>query len=271
MSLDGKRVLITGSARGLGLAAIKALKQQGAKVVGIDKRTTTEQVADKSIVADIRNVQAIKEGVREAIDFLGGLDILINNAGVLSLQDAGVMPNDDVIEAIEVNLLGPWHVSAEAIPALRESGGRIINIASLFAVVNAPFIPAYAATKRAFVAYSDILRMQHGDRISVTTLYPGYMATAIHDVAEEQGLSVAQIVTFGFGGYKILSFEESLDKGAHSIVQACQGRPMRDRGLTWSGTLTLMLARHIPSIVDAVVKWRLGRLVKSGMQVVLNS
>lgn len=271
MNLQGKRILLTGAARGLGLAAVQALKAQGAVVVGIDKRSGQEQVADKFILADLRDAQAVKRAVREAIDYLGGLDILINNAGVLSLQDAGDHPNQDVTEAIQVNLLAPWQVTTEALPALREARGRVINIASLFAVVNAPFIPAYAATKRALAAYSDILRMQHGDRISVTTLYPGYINTPIHDTAEAQGLSVARIVTFCLGDKKVLSFEEQMDKAAAGVVRACAGRPVRERGLTFTGTLTLLLARHAPGLVDAIVKWRLGRLVKSGMQVVLTN
>ena len=269
MSMQGKRVLITGAARGLGLATVKALKQQGAKVVGLDKRAAAEEVADSFLLVDIRDNVAIQTGVSEAIRFLGGLDILINNAGVLSLQDATTMPNEDVIEAIEVNLLGAWRVIAEAMPALEQSNGRIINIASLFAVVNAPFIPAYAATKRGLSAYSDILRMQCGGQVSVTTLYPGYMATPIHDTAEQQGLSVAKIVTFQLGDRKLISFEEPLNKAARGVVRACSGYPMRDRGLTFTGTLTLWGAHHLPRLVDAIVSWRIGRLIKAGMQIVL--
>lgn len=264
MNLQGKRILITGAAGGLGTAATKALTQRGARVVGIDKRPSVASATDGIIVADVRKSGEVNAAVSEAITRLGGLDILINNAGVLSLQDAGIQPGSDTTESLEVNLLGPWRVMAAALPALLASRGRIINITSLFAVVNAPFIPAYCASKRALSAYSDVLRMQYGNRLTVTTIYPGYMNTPIHEAALEQGLSVARIVTFIVGGRPVLSLEEPLESAARGIVRACTGRPMRDRGATFLGTVTLIMARHVPKFVDAFVNWRIARLVNAG-------
>lgn len=264
MTLQGKRVLVTGAAGGLGTAATKALQQQGARVVGIDKVHGKKDLDIELIIADIRDAEAVKSAVARAIETLGGLDVLINNAGSLNLQDAGVPPGEDVTDLIETNLLGTWRVTSAALPALLESRGRVVNVASLFAVVNAPFIPAYSASKRALSAYSDILRFQYGDRIGVTTVYPGYMNTPIHDGAVRQGLSVAKVITFGIAGRKILSLEEPLDVAAHGLVRACSGRAPRDRGLTFLGTLTLLAARHFPSLVDWFVGLRLKLLTRVG-------
>lgn len=266
MSPIAKRILVTGAAGGLGAATVQALQQQGAKVVGIDKHPCHGNGKTNIIVADLRNADAVRQAVAQSIDHLDGLDILINNAGVLDLQDAGAPPsNGNVMEMIEVNLLGAWHVTAAALPALLDSNGRVINISSLFAVVNVPLIPAYCATKRAVSAYSDVLRCQYGDRITVTTLYPGYMRTPIHDAAERQGLSVARLVTFYLGQRKIFSLEEPLHAASRGVVRACFKRPKRDRGVTFIGTLTFVAARHMPKLVDWFISWRIKSLTKAGV------
>jgi NAD(P)-dependent dehydrogenase (short-subunit alcohol dehydrogenase family) len=269
MALTGKRILITGAAGGLGAATARMLRQRGARVIGIDKTPGAGDIT--LILADLRDPGSTSAGVNEAIARLGGLDILINNAGVLSLQDPGAPPGDDVVDAIQVNFLGAWRMTAAALPALEQSRGHVINVASLFAFVNAPFVPAYCATKRALTAYSDVLRLQHGDRIQVTTLYPGYMDTAIHTAAVRQGLSVAKIVRFSLGGRTLVTFEESLDAAARRVVRACAGGAARDGGMTIRGHLTLLLARHAAALTDRVVAWRLGQLARRGMRVQLEA
>ncbi len=262
MSLKDKRILITGASGGLGLACMAYFQKKGARVIGIDKNYLPD---DKRLIqADVRDEESIKQAVEEAINRLGGLDILINNAGVLSLQDAGASPNGQTEEAFQVNLMGLWRVSSAAIPALQKSSGRIINVASLFAVVNAPFIPGYCASKRAVSAYSDVLRFQVGGKIKVITLYPGYMNTPIHEGALKHGLSVERLVTFRFFGKKFFSLEESLPAAAQGVARACTKHYIRDRGLTFLGTLSLWFARHTPRFVDWFIGKRLNYLIKKG-------
>ena len=263
-----QRVLITGAAGGLGTAVMAQLTAAGADVLGLDIRDVGR--ADVR-VCDVRDAAAVKEAVDWAVQRLGGLDILINNAGVLSLQDATATPNQDVRDAFETNLLGAWNVAAAATSPLMKSNGRIINIASLFAVVNAPFIPAYCASKRGLCALSDIMRMQFGDQIGVTTLYPGFVDTPIHEAAVRQGLSVKEVVTIKLGGKTLLSLEEPVDRAARGVVKACSGRVRRDSGVTAMGSLSLMAARHAPRVVDWFVRWRLRSLTKQGMNVQLES
>jgi len=265
MGLHGKRVLITGAAGGLGSATMAALAARGCNVIGLDRTPATGATAGRVIVADLKNPAEIAAAVAEAIKRLGGLDILINNAGVLDLQDPGAPPVGDSMEHFDVNLFGAWRTTAAALPALLESHGRVINVSSLFAVVNAVFIPAYSASKRAMVAYSDVLRMQYGDRIGVTTVYPGYIGTHIHDKILRQGLSVARLVTFKLGGTTLLSLEEPVEAAARGMVRVCGGRVRRDCGLTFFGTLSLVAARHWPRFVDGFIRWRVGRLVRTGI------
>lgn len=264
MRLQGKRVLITGAASGLGAATMAALIAEGCEVMGIDRAQGIGAPTARIIVADVTREDDIREAVTTACSRLGGLDILINNAAVLDLQDPGAAPAADAHEHLDVNLLGAWRVTAAALPALLESRGRVVNVASLFAVVNAVFIPAYCASKRAMVAYSDVLRMQYGDRIGVVTVYPGYMGTPIHDKIRSQGLSVARIVTFMLAGRPVISLEEPLDTAARAMLRICGGRLRRDCGLTALGTLSLFAARHFPRFVDGFVAWRVGRLVRAG-------
>ena len=263
-----KRVLITGAAGDLGAAIWTQLAAAGADVVGIDIKQSDRT---GSRVCDIRDEAAVKEAVDWALDQLGGIDILINNAGILSLQDPAVAPKKDAWATIETNLMGAWNVAAATAPHLMQSRGRIINIASLFAVVNAPFIPAYSASKRGMCALSDIMRMQFGDQIGVTTLYPGFMDTQIHEAAVRQGLSVKDVVTLKVAGRAVLSLEEPVERAARGVVRACSGRVRRDSGVTAMGTLSLAAARHAPRVVDWFVRWRLRSLAKQGMNVQLET
>jgi NAD(P)-dependent dehydrogenase (short-subunit alcohol dehydrogenase family) len=256
--LKGKRILITGAAGGLGSAAVSLMREQGAQVVGIDA-TCSESTDSGVIIADIRYEQEVERGVAEALERLGGLDILVNNAGVLHLETAGAPPADSVRNAIDVNLLGVWRVTSAALPALLESRGRVVNVASMFAVVNAPFIPGYAASKRGVSAYSDCLRLQYRGRISVVTVYPGYMQTPIHREAERQGLSVKRLVTLGIANRTILSMEEPLPAAARGLSKACSKQSQRDRGLTFLGGVSLRAARHAPRLVDWFIMWRIRR------------
>jgi NAD(P)-dependent dehydrogenase (short-subunit alcohol dehydrogenase family) len=258
MNAKGKRVLVTGAAGGLGSKATTMLREQGARVVGIDKTHGGPEGADV-IIADITDQQAVDGAVAAAVKRLGGLDILINNAGVLALEDAGKPPADSVRNAIEVNLLGAWRVTSAALPALLESRGRVVNVSSMFAFVNAPFIPGYCATKRGLSAYSDCLRFQYRGRITVVTVFPGYLRTQIHQDAERQGLSVERLVTLRSGDRKLISLEEPVPAAARGIIKACIKRSQRDRGLTFLGGVSLRAARRTPRLVDWFIAWRIKR------------
>jgi NAD(P)-dependent dehydrogenase (short-subunit alcohol dehydrogenase family) len=244
------RVVITGAASGIGAAAATELRRQGAQVVGLDLKGEDGEV----IACDVRDQESVDRAVAEALERLGGLDVLINNAGIGDPQSAGEPPDERARAVLDVNLLGPWRVTAAALPALRAARGRVVNVASGLAHVSIPLGTAYCMSKRGLVAYSDALRLEHGDAITVTTVYPGYIATAIHEASESEGVALQGAVP-----------AERLEDAARTLTRAALGRPVRDLATTRSGTFAYALARHSPrGMVDRVVTMRLRRLAARG-------
>jgi NAD(P)-dependent dehydrogenase (short-subunit alcohol dehydrogenase family) len=246
-----ERVLITGAAGGIGSAAADELRRRGARVVGIDLDAGGR---DDVIACDVRDQAAVDRAVREAIDRLGGLDVLINNAGLGTPQSAGLPPDDAALAVIEVNLLAPWRVTAAALPALREARGRVVNVASGLAHFSVPLAPAYCMSKRGLVAYSDALRLEHGDAIAVTTVYPGYIRTPIHAASREAGFGLEGLVP-----------PEHVADAARTLARAALGKPVRDVATTRRGQASYALARRAPGrVLDRVVLGHIRRFARRG-------
>lgn len=245
-----RRVIVTGAASGIGAETVRQLRARGAAVVGLDL-----QAGDGEMLAcDVRDQAAVITAVDAAIERLGGLDVLINSAGIGAGQSAALAPDDGTLATLDVNLLGPWRVCAAAMPALRRSGGRVLNLASGLSHVTFPFAPAYCMSKRGLVAYSDALRYEVGSRVSVTTIYPGYVRTPIHDASSEQGFGLEGLVP-----------AERLEKVAARIVRAALGAPVRDLATTRLGTLNYAILRRLPrGLVDRLVLGTLRRRARTG-------
>lgn len=246
-----KRVLITGAAGGIGAATIAELRRRGARVVGLDLHAGGN---GDPIECDVRDQDAVDRAVALAVERLGGLDVLINNAGLGYPQSAGLAPDESALAVLDVNLLGPWRVTSAALPALRESHGRVLNVASGLSHFTVPFAPAYCMSKRGLVAYSDALRLEHGDAITVTTVYPGYLRTDIHAASRDAGFALEGIVP-----------AETLQEAARTIARGALGRPVRDLATTRRGQLAFALARRSPGkVMDRIVLSALSRAARRG-------
>jgi NAD(P)-dependent dehydrogenase (short-subunit alcohol dehydrogenase family) len=240
------RVLITGAASGIGAASASALRERGAAVAGLDVNTAG---APGLIACDVRDQASVDRAVKDAIQRLGGLDVVVNCAGIGTPQSAVLPPSEDAVAVLDVNLLGPWRVTAAAMPALRESHGRVVNVASGLAHLSVPWATAYCASKRGLVAYSDALRLEQGHAIDVTTVYPGYIRTPIHDAAALEGLSLDGAVP-----------AERLEAAAAAIVRASLGRPLRDLATTRRGGFGYWLLRLAPrGVIDRLTRRRAER------------
>jgi NAD(P)-dependent dehydrogenase (short-subunit alcohol dehydrogenase family) len=239
------RVLLTGAAGGIGSAAARELRARGVQVVGLDLVS-----GDDIIECDVRDQASVDAAVAEAIERLGGLDVLVNNAGIGAPQSAGEAPDERALAVIDVNLVGPWRVTAAALPALRSSRGRVINVASGLAYLALPYGTAYCMAKRGLTAYSDSLRLEHGDALTVTTIYPGYIRTPIHAESEAAGIGLEGKVPV-----------EDVRDAARTIARAALGPPVRDLATTRNGAIGYALMRHIPRRwLDAIVRRRVERL-----------
>jgi NAD(P)-dependent dehydrogenase (short-subunit alcohol dehydrogenase family) len=243
------RVLVTGAAGGIGGASATALRARGARVLGLDL-----EAGEDVLACDVREQGSVDAAVEVAIDRLGGLDVLINAAGIGLPQSATVAPAEDALAVLDVNLLGTWRVTAAALPALRSTGGRVVNVASGLVHIAFPFATAYAASKRGVAAYSDQLRAEVGDEVTVTTVYPGYIRTAIHDASRDHGLSLAD-----------LAREEPLSAAVATLVRAVYGRPARDLATTRRSGVEYGLLRLLgPSVADRVARRRVRAAARSG-------
>ncbi len=169
---------------------------------------------------------------------MGGIDILVNTAGVGVANDAGAFPDAAARRVLDINLLGTWTATAAALPHLLHSHGHVVNIASGLAYVTVPFAVAYTASKRAVTAYSDTLRMEYRGRITVSTIYPGYIRTAIHEAPAAQGVSLE-------GGVPA----EPVENAAATIIRACVTRK-RDLATSRRTAAGVFLGRHAPSLMD---------------------
>ena len=235
-----ERIIITGAASGIGEATKAELERRGARVIGLDVNAER----DGLIRCDVRDQASVDSAVREAVERLGGLDVVINNAGVATPQSAGLAPDEKALAVIDVNMIGPWRVTSAALPALKEAHGRVVNVASGMAYVSLPFAAAYAMSKHGVMAYSNALRLEHGDSISVTTVYPGVVQTPILKESEEFGL--------GSGG---ASPVEPIETAVNALARAAlDDPPVRDIVTTRSGKLTTALSRFAPRrFVDRII------------------
>ena len=248
-----RRALVTGASGAFGSALRARLRARGWRVAGIDLRPDP---GDEDVLAcDVTDDAAVPDAVAAAIERLGGgLDTLVNNAGIGGPASAGAPPGERVRKMIDVNLLGAWSVTAAAIDPLVESRGRVVLVGSRMAFLGLPLGAAYGVSKRALVAYADALRAEYGTHVKVTCVHPAFVRTPIHDSTRAAGLQLE-----GF------SREEPLEGVVGTIVHACESpRPPRDVAVTRGGRVQLAAARHLPGLVDRVVARMLAKRIAAG-------
>lgn len=258
-ALAGRRLLVTGAAGAFGSAAGAALHERGAAVagldiVGTDTVETREGPPYEVRPCDVTDDEAVSAHVAEIVEDLGGLDAVVHFVGVGVPVDAGAPPGPAVRRTLDVNLLGPWRVTAAALPELTQSGGRVVFVASELAYATLPFAAAYAVSKRGLTAYADAVRLEYGTQVAVTTVFPGYVRTPIHDASLAAGLSMEGQVR-----------AERVEDVVTTVLRVLTARrPPRDTAATRLGGIELWLARRLPASVDRAVRFRLAREMRRG-------
>jgi 3-oxoacyl-[acyl-carrier protein] reductase len=199
-SINAKVAVVTGGSRGIGLAIASALVADGARVVITGKsvahlsaaRPLIEKAGPgqvETLQADVRHYDEVERAIAATVTRFGGLDILINNAGVGIFANVADMMPAQWSEVIDTNLTGVFNGCHAAIPYLRQRGGGfIINISSLAAKSAFPTAAAYCATKSGLNAFSEVLMQEvRYDNIRVSYVMPGSVATGFMGGEESKG------------------------------------------------------------------------------------
>jgi NAD(P)-dependent dehydrogenase (short-subunit alcohol dehydrogenase family) len=188
--LAGKRIIVTGAARGLGREFVLYLASLGAQVLAADIADLDDTCARARelglsevvpAVVDVRSVSYTRALARVASDALGGVDALVNNAAIVSLvrRPFDEIPEDEWDRVFEVNVKGAWLCATAVVPLLREAGGgSIVNLASEVAFSGSPGVAHYDASKAAIVGLTRVLARELGPaQIRVNALAPGFIPT----------------------------------------------------------------------------------------------
>jgi NAD(P)-dependent dehydrogenase (short-subunit alcohol dehydrogenase family) len=247
------RVIITGAAGTFGRLLCARFTADGARVIGLDlKSGHVDGVPIKG--CDLTDSEAAAAAVAEAVGELGGLDLLINNAGVGGPAPAEYAPGAAARQQIEVNLIAAWNTTAAAIPALEAARGRVIFVASRMAVLPLPLAAAYGVSKRALAAYADALRLEVGTHIGVTVVYPSMVESPIHDASAQAGLSLRGVSRY----------EPASGVIAAIVRSATSAKPLRNVATTRRGQFEMAVARHFPTLAAAMVRRTIAARIAAG-------
>lgn len=216
IDLQGRTSFVTGAARGIGRACAEALAQAGASVavVDVDRDGATATASDiatrygvrtHAYACDVRDPEAIRAVVRQAASDLGGIDHLVNNAGVQFVAPVAEFPETKYADVRAIDLDSVFHASKAAWPHLVASKrGRIVNVASVQGVIGSPFKIAYVAAKHGVVGMTKVLAIEgapHG--ITANAICPGAVMT---DLVRNQ--APALVASYGGG----ITEEQALER-----------------------------------------------------------
>lgn len=233
ISLRGRTVLITGGSRGLGLALARQFAFEGARVA-ICARDEAELSRARSqlishgvdvfaVQCDVTIPEQVEALVRAVSHHFGAIDVLVNNAGTISVGPMQTMTIDDFEQAMRLHFWAPLYLTQAVLPQMKQRReGRIVNIASIGGKISVPHLLPYSASKFALVGYSEGLRSELAkDKIRVTTVCPGLMRTGSPRNASFKGRHRAEYAWFVIADSLPLASIASR-RAARQIIRACQ-------------------------------------------------
>jgi len=198
--LDGQVAIVTGASSGIGAATAEALAEAGASVAVAARREERLTAVAERIEADGGEALVVPTDVTEESDVehliettaaeLGGLDVLVNNAGVMLLEAVADADTDDWRQMVEVNLLGPMTAMQTALPIMQESGGgHIVNVSSVAGRQATATASGYNATKFGINGFTEAFRQEVTDHgIRTTLIEPGLVDTELQEHIPDEEL-----------------------------------------------------------------------------------
>jgi NAD(P)-dependent dehydrogenase (short-subunit alcohol dehydrogenase family) len=175
MRFENKRIFVTGAASGIGAATVELLRAEGARVFGVD-------VSDGPGIhfCDVTDGATITAAMEQAVSDMGGLDVLVNVAGVNWFSKVEDITLDLWQKHLDVNLTGPMLVTQAAIPHLRASKGNIVTVASISGIQGQPYNSSYCASKAGLLLFMKAIAVELAvDGIRVNCVCPGGVDTAM--------------------------------------------------------------------------------------------
>ena len=185
--LEGRAAIVTGGASGIGLATARRLAEEGARVAildvdGVGAERAAGEVGGLAFAVDVRDGARVEDATREAARALGGLSLLVANAGAGFLAPLHASSAEAFERVVAVNLAGAWHALRAAIPRLLEvGGGAIVTVASASALRPTRGESLYSAAKAGVVALTQAAAQEYGPRIRVNCVSPGLIRTPLSE------------------------------------------------------------------------------------------
>jgi NAD(P)-dependent dehydrogenase (short-subunit alcohol dehydrogenase family) len=186
MDLKNRVAIVTGGAKGIGLATAECLLRQGAEVMLVDWSADAASAAAKSlqggvdsVVADISKAADAEKAVKATVDRFGGVDILVNNAGIQTFGDPVTTTEEVWDKTMNVNLKGHWLMSKYAIPEMLKRGkGAIVNVSSVQGLASQRNVVAYSTSKHAMIGLTRSMAVDMASRgVRVNCVCPGTVNT----------------------------------------------------------------------------------------------
>jgi NAD(P)-dependent dehydrogenase (short-subunit alcohol dehydrogenase family) len=195
LDLTGRHILVTGAAGGLGRAVVRRLVQCGAEVAASDlTKESVEAVAEAcegpgrvlALAADLGDVEEARRLPQDASDALGGLDGLVNCAGVMQTKPFSELTAAEWQRVIDLDLTATFHVLQQAANLMRTTGGAIVTLASVAARSGRPAAAHYSAAKTGLLSLTKSAALAYGPQVRVNAVCPGVFLTPMWDEIIEQ-------------------------------------------------------------------------------------
>ncbi|MFE2849389.1 SDR family oxidoreductase [Streptomyces scopuliridis] len=200
-SFDGLRVLVTGGSRGLGAATVRRFVAAGATVLTASRSRPEEDSGATFLAADLSTQQGVAELGRRVVEQVGGVDVLVNNAGAASAPAPTLSRSDESWQAdLEMNLLSAVRLDRALVPGMAERGsGVVVHVSSIASQLPQRTEASYAAAKAALNTYSRELATEVGEHgVRVVCVLPGFVVTDgatahLKHMAEKQGITAEEV------------------------------------------------------------------------------